>query len=111
MVDWLARCSTSASRLVELQALASRATFTLPHVRLVFETDQPFFRYREPALPLALHHQEATTAPPDRLLRVYVLTTHPVASRIGPSLPTMARVWLSYEPRFDELQEAWNELA
>ncbi|MCU0693165.1 MAG: hypothetical protein MUF54_17370 [Polyangiaceae bacterium] len=107
MVDWLARYSTSSSRLVELQAHASRATFSLPYVRLVFETDQPFFPYREPALPLALR-QGTTTAPPDRLLRVYVLTTHPVASRIGPSLPTMAHAWLSYEPRFDELEQAFG---
>jgi hypothetical protein len=42
------------------------------------------------------------------LLRVDVLTTHPVASRIGPSLPTAAHAWLSVEPRFEGLQQAFG---
>lgn len=104
--EWLLACTGQSAHVVALQGAGEGTVRTLPFTRIEFASDRPYYPYREPSRPadeIEGSHARGATA---RLLRIYVLTTEPVAMRIGSSMPSLAQAWLSYEPTHGELKAA-----
>jgi hypothetical protein len=99
--DYLGRYTGKDWHAVVVRADPGVATWTSPHLYFRFETNRPWYPYREPAYP-----DLDTSEDSSRLLRVTVVTTEQVAVQHGRSVPTMAYAWLAYEPKHAEVRSA-----
>ncbi len=99
--DYLGRYTEKDWHAVVVRGDPGEATWTTPYLSFRFETDRPWYPYREPSYPELDSFVDAS-----RLLRVTVITTEQVAVQHGRSLPTMAYAWLAYEPKHGEVRSA-----
>ncbi len=107
--EWAARYVQAGAfmTVVRMPSPSDQTNVTSPWIWLTFEADRPYYPYREPAW-----RADDRGVGAGRLLRIAVVTSQPVAWKLGASLPTTGPAWLSFEPRNKELTDAFGrELA
>jgi len=76
LVEWYAPYVAAGWKITAFKVAADSPRHSTAAVRMSFQTDRPFFPYREPAT-------QRTTPNQERLLRVYVIAEDQVDGRLG----------------------------